>query len=223
MLGLGRGNKIEGYVKDYVIFDIETTGISAIEDKIIELSAVKVKNHEIIEEFSSLVNPNCFIPEAASRVNGITDDMVKDAPKIEDVLKEFIDFIGDEILIGHNIHEFDMKFIHRDIEKYMGLFLGNDYIDTLPLARLVLSNLRRHRLVDLAEYYRISSEGAHRALNDCRMNLKVYEELGKAYEKMKNSIKNCPRCGSPLKEREGKFGKFRGCTAYPHCRYTENL
>lgn len=223
MLGFGRGNKIEGYVSDYVVFDLETTGISPIEDKVIELSAIKVKHHEIVGEFSTLVNPKGFIPPEASRVNGITDDMVKDAPGMEEVLKKFTDFIGDEILIGHNIHDFDMKFIYRDIEKYMGLFLGNDYIDTLPLARFVLPNLRKHRLVDLAEYYKISSEGAHRALNDCRMNREVYEELGKAYEKIKDSIKICPRCGSPLKEREGKFGKFRGCTAYPNCRYTENL
>lgn len=185
MLGFGRGNKTEGSIKDYVIFDLETTGINPQEDRIVEISAIKVKERRIVEEFSTLVNPEKKIPLAASLVNKISDEMVKDAPKIEEALRSFTDFIGDEILIGHNIHEFDMKFIHRDIERYLGLFLCNDYIDTLPMSRSLLPELKRHRLVDLAEKYGVSSEGAHRALNDCRMNQVVYEELCKLYEKKK--------------------------------------
>lgn len=185
MLGFGRGEKIEGSIKDYVIFDLETTGINPLEDRIVEISAIKVKDRTVIEEFSTLVNPERPIPLAASFVNKITDDMVKDAPKTEEALKAFIDFVGDEILIGHNIHEFDIKFIHRDIEKHFGMFLCNDYIDTLPMARNLLKELPKHKLSLLAEHFGLSGEGAHRALVDCRMNQKVYEELCKIYEKMK--------------------------------------
>lgn len=175
---------MEGSVKDYVVFDLETTGINPQEARIIEISAVKVKNREIVKEFSTLVNPEIPIPLEASLVNKISNEMVKDAPKIEKAIKDFTDFIGDDILVGHNIHEFDMKFIHRDVEKHLGLFLCNDYLDTLPMSRALLPALKRHRLVDLAEHYGVSSEGAHRALNDCRMNQIVYEELCKIYESL---------------------------------------
>lgn len=186
MLGFGRGELIEGNLRDYVIFDLETTGVNPKEDKIVEISAIKVKDRRVVEEFSTLVNPERLIPLSASFVNKITDEMVKDAPKIEEALKAFTDFIGDEILIGHNIHEFDMKFIHRDVEKYIGMFLCNDYIDTLPMARSLLRELPRHKLSILAEHFGISSEGAHRALVDCRMNQKVYEALCAISEKEKN-------------------------------------
>lgn len=185
MLGLGRGEKIEGSRKDYVVFDLETTGINPSIDRIIEISAVKVKDRKVVGEFSTLVNPGISIPLAASMVNKITNEMVKDAPDIEAALHDFTDFIGDEILVGHNIHDFDMKFLNRDIEKILGLFLGNDYIDTLPMSRALLPELPKHRLGFLAEHFGLSSEGAHRALVDCRMNQEVYERLCDIYENLK--------------------------------------
>lgn len=124
MLGLRTGEKLEKYVKDYVVFDLETTGVSPLTDAIIEISAVKVRDGQIVDEFSTLVNPKRRIPYGASRVNGITDEMVADMPVFEEVLKDFIDFIGDDILVGHNIHEFDMKFIHRDCEAFLGSSLA---------------------------------------------------------------------------------------------------
>lgn len=183
MLGLRIGEKLDKYVKDYTVFDLETTGISPQTDKVVEISGVKVRGGKVVNEFSSLVNPLINIPYNATRVNGITDEMVADKPTFEAVLKEFIDFIEDDILVGHNIHDFDMKFIRRDCEAFFKMFLGNDYIDTLPLARRCLPKLTHHRLTDLAKFYKISVEGAHRALNDCRMNQLVFERLG---EKLKN-------------------------------------
>lgn len=226
MLSDTKGTMMNTYVKDYVIFDLETTGISCYNDEVIEISAIKVKNEKVVEEFSSLVNPRRPIPFMASSVNGITDDMVKDAPFFEDVLEEFLSFIEDLPLVGHNIHSFDMKFMHRDCEKFFGKVIGNDYADTLKLARVCLPQLKHHKLVDLAEYYGISSKGAHRALNDCRMNQMVYEKLGKELKSPKaeaKGLKACPRCGSPLKKRSGRYGEFMGCTSYPDCRYTENV
>ena len=223
MLGLRTGEKLEKYVKDYVVFDLETTGVSPLTDAVIEISAVKVRDGQIVDEFSTLVNPKRRIPYGASRVNGITDEMVADMPVFEEVLKDFIDFIGDDILVGHNIHDFDMKFIHRDCEAFFRLFLGNDYIDTLPLARKCLPLLGHHKLTDLATYYKIPAEGAHRALNDCRMNQQVFERLGEELKNGEKPLKICPRCGGALKLRNGKFGSFLGCSSYPNCRYTENV
>ena len=223
MLGLRTGDKLDKYVSDYTVFDLETTGVSPQTDKVIEISAIKVRNGQAVGEFSSLVNPMRNIPYGATRVNGITDEMVADKPMFEKVLGDFLDFIEDDILVGHNIHDFDMKFIHRDCEAFFRMFLGNDYIDTLPLARKCLPQLGHHRLTDLALYYKISINGAHRALNDCRMNQLVFERLGAELKNGTTAPKICPRCGGSLKLRNGKFGSFLGCTSYPDCRYTENI
>lgn len=226
MLSNTPGKKLEKYNSDYVIFDLETTGISARYDEVIEISALKVKNHEIVEEFSQLVNPKRAIPYGASAVNGIRDDMVENAPVFEDVLPSFIQFIEEDILVGHNIHSFDMKFIYRDAEKYLGKVPNNDYIDTLSLARKCLPELSHHRLTDLAEHYHLSTKGAHRALNDCYMNQQVFEYLGQQLNRAgeeSSNLKICPKCQQIMTRRNGKFGEFWGCGGYPKCRYTENI
>ncbi len=172
-----RRKQLYTYTPDYVVFDLETTGISPSDDQVIEISAIKVMAGQVAEEFNTLVNPGRPIPEGASRVNGITDEMVAEAPAFRQVLKEFLDFAGDAVLVGHNIHSFDMKFLYRDAKKYYGQIPSNSYVDTLVMARKHLPQLAHHRLVDLAAYYHISSKGAHRALNDCRMNQQVYEAM----------------------------------------------
>lgn len=226
MLGNTKGKLINHYVPDYVLYDLETTGTSSKYDEVIEISAVKVKNGVVTEEFSQLVNPGRPIPYAASAINHITDDMVAVAPTFDSVLQQFLVFIGDDVLVGHNINSFDMKFLYRDCERYFGQTLTNDYIDTLKLARLCLPELSHHRLGDLAQYYGISTVGAHRALNDCRMNQQVFEKLAKELDGTtgrKIEVKNCPVCGQPLKVRSGRYGEFWGCTGFPKCRYTENI
>ena len=237
MLGNKLGERKTLYVPDYVVFDLETTGISAAYDQVVEISAVKVEGGIVTGEFTTLVNPLMPIPHAASQVNGITDDMVAGSPLFMQALGEFLDFAGDRVLVGHNIHSFDMRFIYRDARKFWNLIPDNDYIDTLQMARQVLPKLRHHRLVDLAEHYGISAAGAHRALADCRMNQQVFEFMGRELEERRAQImmpamefaeatgeaKKCPRCGSELKRRSGRFGEFYGCTGYPMCRYTENI
>ena len=149
MLGKSRGKEICRYVKDYVLFDLETTGISCNYDEVIEISAVKVRNGVIVDQFSELVNPGRPIPVAASMVNNISDAMVAKAPSFIEVLPSFISFIGDDVLVGHNIHCFDMKFIYRDCEKYFSQTLSNDYVDTLKMAKLVFPEWKHRRLGDL--------------------------------------------------------------------------
>ena len=223
MLGKTAGKRLTAYISDYVIFDLETTGISSAADEVIEISAVKVKGGRVVEEFSTLVNPGRPIPFATSQVNGITDDMVKNSPCFEQAFAAFLEFVGNEVLVGHNIHNFDMKFLYRDAGRFWNQTLTNDYVDTLQMARVCLPQLRHHKLTDLAQYYGICSEGAHRALCDCRMNQKVFELLGKESAKSKAAQKVCPRCGSDLKRRSGRFGDFWGCAGFPACRYTENI
>ncbi len=137
MLSNTKGSQLSGYYPDYVVFDLETTGTSCYKDSVIEISAIKVVDHKIRDEFSLLVYPGRSIPYYASQVNRITDEMVADAPRFEVVLKDFIEFIGGMPLVGHNINAFDMKFIYLDCQNYYGSVLDNDYVDTLKLARTI--------------------------------------------------------------------------------------
>ena len=223
MLGNSCGKMQCMCAADYVVFDLETTGISPVSDRIIELAAVKVIGGQITDEMSTFVDPHMHISAGASAVNGITDDMVKGAPDISEVLPEFLRFIGDLPLAGHNIHSFDMKFIYRECENCFGMVPGNDYIDTLKIARAVLPQLPHHKLTDLAQYYQIDTRGAHRALNDVRMNQMVYERLrSETVSAGGAKQRSCPRCGQLLQKRNGRYGEFWGCMGYPSCRYTEN-
>lgn len=218
--GKNKGKRLVKYVPEYVVFDLETTGISPVSDAIIEISAIKVKNGAALE-FSTLVNPDRKIPAAATAVNGITDTMVKDAPKLYEAMTGFRDFIGEEILVGHNIHSFDMNFICQAARELGMDGFENDYIDTLYMARSCLPQLSHHRLVDIAAYFQIDTHGAHRALNDCIMNQKCYEELSRLQSAA--GICACPKCGGELLKRRGRFGDFYGCSNYPGCRFTQNI
>lgn len=220
------------YVADYVVFDLETTGINQERDAIIEISAVKVIGNQVAEEFSTLVNPYRHIPKGATAVNGITDEMVADAPSIKEAIELFLDFIGNSILVGHNIHTFDTNFAYDAAFTELGRELRNDYIDTLYLARRCLPKLSHHKLTDVSQHFQIATEGAHRALCDCMMNQKCYEELGKLLASKKaatdqgDSLKEeipCPECGNELVLRKGKFGEFYGCSGFPGCRYTRKV
>lgn len=226
MLSKNQGQKLNTYVSDYCVFDLETTGTSYKSDAIIEISAVKVIDGKVAAQFTSLVNPGLPISVYATAVNGITDDMVADAPIIDDALADFLDFVGDMILVGHNIHSFDMKFICRDAMRIWGKNVGNDYVDTLPLARKYLPQLSNHKLTDLAMHYGIDPEGAHRALYDCKMNQEVYERLGMEIVNPSKLVENapvCPKCGNDMVRRNGIYGNFWGCSGYPACKFTQNI
>lgn len=244
-----KGKRLDRYVEDYVVFDLETTGINPEWDEIIEISAVRVEQGKIADHFSTLVNPGRHIPAAASAVNGITDRMVADAPHISEVIEDFMDFIGAAVLVGHNIHTFDLKYIRRVLGEKMGRELENDYIDTLYMARRCLPQLSHHRLTDLSAYYHIDTKGAHRALNDCIMNQQCYEEMKRTAREREQVLKDagnaenekavpggdsrsrqrtqpeavCPECGGSLVRRNGRFGEFYGCCNFPGCRFTKNI
>ena len=214
-------------IKDYVCFDLETTGFGKTAE-IIEIGTIKVRDGTTVDKFSELVKPTNRISGVVTALTGISQNDVADARNISEVLPDFLEFIGNDILVGHNIAAFDMKFLYRDFEKYMGLILPNDFVDTLRLAKIVFPDWKHRRLGDLANYYGISTVGAHRALTDCKMNQKVFELLGKELSgegtmDVRQNVKTCPKCGMMMVKRKGKFGEFRGCKGFPDCRYTENI
>ncbi|MDE7436443.1 MAG: topoisomerase DNA-binding C4 zinc finger domain-containing protein [Lachnospiraceae bacterium] len=219
-----KGRKLGGYVKDYVVFDLETTGFRFESDEIIEISAVKVQDSRIVDTYSTLVKPSIRIPASATKVNHITNDMVSGAPGIAEALEGFVDFVETGILVGHNIHNFDMNFVYDAAMQVFQTGIYNDYIDTLHLAKQCLPQLKHHRLSDVAEYFDISTEGAHRALNDCIINQKCYERLGELLKEQPQvkTEQSCPQCGGVLVKRKGRYGEFWGCSSFPRCRYTRN-
>ncbi|XEC97145.1 PolC-type DNA polymerase III [Paenibacillus tarimensis] len=149
----------------YVVFDIETTGLSIINNKIIELAGVKMKEGKEIDRFSTFINPHEKIPYHIQQLTSISDDMVADAPELAPKLREFVEFIGDSVLVAHNAR-FDMGFIQAAC-KSIGLpELTNPVLDTLELARFIHPAMKNHRLNTLADKYKISLENHHRAIDD---------------------------------------------------------
>ena len=176
-----------------VIFDIETTGFSPEKDRIIEIGAVKIKNGQIADRFSSFVNPQMPISDKISRLTGITDDMVSGAPVIETVLEQFVDFCGDAVLVAHNA-AFDMGFIKANAKR-QGMDFSPAYIDTVEMARGALPELESHKLNVVAQALGVSLQGHHRAVNDAEATAQIYlklaglakvksvDELNEAFEK----------------------------------------
>lgn len=171
-----KGNRIDRFVNDYVVIDVETSGLSYINSEIIELSAIKVVNYEEIDTFTSLVKPKEPIPAAATAVNGITNDMVADAPAIEEVLPKYLDFIGENIVIGHNVN-FDIDFIYESSVRILNKPFSNNYSDTLPLAHQYVFGVENFKLGTLAAHFRIFESDPHRSLSDCRTTNAIYREL----------------------------------------------
>jgi DNA polymerase-3 subunit alpha (Gram-positive type) len=150
----------------FVIFDIETTGLSCSNNKIIEIGAVKIEQGKVVDNFSKFIDPEISIPYRIVELTGITDEMTKGAEKIDTVLKEFISFIGDSIVVAHNAN-FDVSFIKKNCSD-LGLEFSNGVMDTIPLAKYVLPELKRYKLDSIAKYLKINMGSHHRAIDDAR-------------------------------------------------------
>ncbi len=171
-----KGSSIIAFPNEYTIIDIETTGLSPAYDEIIEISAIQVRDGIATEFFSSLVKPVYDIDPFISALTGITNEMLSKAPDINVILPKFYDFIGNDILIGHNVN-FDINFLYDYFEDFTSLRLTNDFIDTMRIFKKLHPELKHHRLCDLAAYYGIDYINAHRSLNDCKINLGCYYKL----------------------------------------------
>ncbi|WP_330375481.1 PolC-type DNA polymerase III [Inediibacterium massiliense] len=158
--------------QSYVVFDIETTGLSSKNDKITEIGAVRIKNGEIIEKFNALVNPQIPIPPKIVELTGITDNMVKNEPTIEGILPKFLDFIKDDPVVAHNAG-FDTGFIKENCRR-MNLEFYNPIIDTLRLSKILLPHLKRYKLNILAKELNVSLENHHRAVDDAQATAEIF-------------------------------------------------
>ncbi|MGM0499379.1 MAG: PolC-type DNA polymerase III [Bacillota bacterium] len=161
---------------EFIVFDLETTGLNPSQHEIIEIGAVKFKAGEKIDEFKSFINPGVKIPVKITDITGINDRMVKDAPGLEKVINDFIEFAGDGVLVAHNA-DFDYGFIRTALEKLK--IKRDDYtvLDTLGLARALVKDSKNYKLNTLAKYFDVDLENHHRALDDASATAEVLNNL----------------------------------------------
>jgi len=166
------GNASGSIDDSFVVFDIETTGLSSINDSIIEIGAVKIKDCQIVDTFETFVNPQIHISSFITKLTGITDDMVKRYPPIDEVLPKFLEFIKGSTLVAHNAN-FDVTFI-KTKAKNLGIEVDNPVLDTLELSRHMYENLKNYKLDTVAQHLGVSLENHHRAVDDARATAEIF-------------------------------------------------
>ncbi len=161
----------------FTVVDLETTGLNPKTSEIIEIAAVKVKDGVITEKFDTLIKPSIgFIPENITKLTGITNPLVIDKPKIEQVFPEFLDFIKDSIIIAHNA-KFDLSFLNETSYQLTGKLIQNPVICTLILSSRLFPDLRSKSLSHLAYYFNITYRRKHRALSDAEVTYELFKKI----------------------------------------------
>ncbi len=182
LTGIYTGEEAIAFADEFVIFDIETTGFSHVNDRIIEIGAVKIRDHHVTERYSAFVDPKRPLPAKIIELTGITDAMVRGQRTIDEVLPEFLAFCGDAPLVAHNAN-FDMGFIRKNAGD-LNLPFDNAQLDTVTLARYLYPDLKRHRLDTIAKYLNIFMGSHHRAVDDAETTANIlmrsFETLEKA-------------------------------------------
>lgn len=168
-----KGDSLIEILNDYTVIDIETTGLDPSNDKIIELAAVKVKDNKIIDTYSTLINPEIEIDSFITNLTKITNEMLTDAPTIDEKINEYINFIGEDVILGHNIN-FDINFLYDNYQSIKGMIFTNDYVDTLRISKNFIKDVPNYKLKTLSEKFEINYDGAHRSLKDCYITNNLY-------------------------------------------------
>lgn len=164
-------------VTEFVVFDLETTGAKAPPCRITEIGAYRVRNGQVTDEFQTLVNPEMKIPEFITRLTGISDAMVADAPLFSEIVHDFLGFIGDSVLVAHN-SGFDMRFLNYEIGRIFGEYrVANPCLCTVMLSRRLLPDILNHKLKTVAQHYSIDLVNHHRAAADAYATAHIFVNL----------------------------------------------
>ena len=184
-----KGKSLILFPNEFIIIDIETTGLCSDYDDIIEISALKIKDNIVIDSFSSLVKPQDEISEFITKLTGITNEMLENAPNISDVLLLFKNFVSNDILLGYNVN-FDINFLFDFYLRKLNIELKNDYMDILRLVRANLNNGETYnfKLKNVGKYFNIDVSGIHRGLKDCEVCFEVYKNIQEIILKKYNSL-----------------------------------
>ncbi|NLM07260.1 MAG: PolC-type DNA polymerase III, partial [Tissierellia bacterium] len=168
-------NSDKDYYEEYTVFDFETTGLTPKNSKIIEIGAVKVINGDIVDYFSELINPSEQISEFTTKLTSITNEMLEGKPSIEEILPKFIDFIGESVLVGHNV-KFDMGFLRFNANE-QGIEITNPSMDTLLFSRRLYPELGRHTLDSICKHLKVNLEQHHRAIDDSKATAEIFLKM----------------------------------------------
>ena len=168
-----KGKSLFAFPADFTVVDIETTGLSATGAEIIEISALRYRNDRFESAFSSLLKPAYPIPPFITMLTGITNAMVKDARERKGVLRDFWEFVGEDVIVGHNVN-FDVNFLYDELHRHLGCDLKNDFVDVLRLSRTYLPQLADHKQTTVASFFGLDVTGAHRALKDTEICAENY-------------------------------------------------
>jgi DNA polymerase III epsilon subunit family exonuclease len=177
----GRGKSLIASPEDYVCIDLETTGLRPSSDWIIEIAAYRMRSGKAEDRFVSFVRPGEIgkVSSFITQLTGITREMVADAPLPEEVLPELFDFVGDDMVVGHNTC-FDMNFLYDGAVRAGLDPIGNDFTDTMRISRRTYKELPNHRLGTLAQHLDVVPTAAHRAAADVETTIRCYEQMVKA-------------------------------------------
>jgi DNA polymerase-3 subunit epsilon len=162
-------------IKDYIAVDVETTGLNPGYDRLIEVAAIKVKDFNVADTYTTLINPEIHIPGRITEITGISNDMVSSSPKIGEIIHEITEFCGEYILLGHNIR-FDYGFLKQNCANHKISF-EKQGIDTLKIARKMLPDIEKRSLGFLTDYFGIEQEIYHRAYDDANSTHLLYKHL----------------------------------------------
>lgn len=160
----------------YTVIDIETTGLSKQYHKITEIAAARVRDGEIVRTFETLINPQCTIPSFITRLTGIDNKMVKDAPTIKEILPAFVKFLGKDVFVAHNV-TFDYGFLSYNLDRFHGYKLENDKLCTRKLANRLLPDIGSKRLGNICEHFSITNNEAHRAMGDVEATVGIFNQM----------------------------------------------
>ena len=171
----------------FVIIDLETTGLSPYKHSITEIAAVRFDGNQVVDTFQSLVNPERHIPTFITKLTGINNEMVENAPIIQDILPEFISFLGEDIFVAHNI-SFDLGFLNYARYNHLGCYFSNPTLCTRKLARHLVPEVPKRNLGFLCEHFGITNNRAHRALSDVHATTELLQHFLNIAEKQGKTI-----------------------------------
>lgn len=179
-----KGKYLNTFHSDYVVVDIETTGLNPTYNEIIEIGALRVRDNEVIETMDVLIRPEEPISTFITDLTGITNEMVeKEGVSTFEGLAAFLDFVQGEVILGHNVN-FDISFLYDHCLRHLGCYVDNNYIDTCYMARRLLrGKVKNNKLGTLIAYFGYDYTGAHRAINDCKFTHQIYNELKQLHKK----------------------------------------
>lgn len=234
--GRKEGKHLKVFPKNYTVVDLETTGRDCTHDYMIEVGAIKVRDNEIVDTFSELIKPKVYyvlddvrkedrvvefngekivyISNSISDLTGITNEDLHHARTEKEVMIDFLKFIGDDILVGHNIVSFDSTFLYDSIQSNLGEILNNDLVDTLYLSQNILNDIENYQLDTLIDYCKITKGVRHRALVDSEVTLELLEKLEEIVSASNLTLEDY------IKEKKMQISPFLNL---PLCEYFRNM